>query len=335
MAETETPVPAPSTPDLAALSSKDLSQWRLTGEVASPADPSTEADSSPAKPAKQAASTDATTQPASEPGTPKKANADTRKAELNAEIQALLKQRDEIKASLGSTPRPTAPPDVPAASSPAAQPVSLESVIRQPDLAQPALGETAFYTQFPEATVADYVRYVTRFEVLTNQRDTERVQSVRQREAAYAERVQTALAATPDLIARLPQPLLAAVPTDLLDPSTPVGPWNVALQEVINAEQPQQVMAYLADHPEIVTKIEQSRSQSETIRIIAQIDARLTAASVPPKPTAKAVTSAPPPPPSLGSKPSIPGDELEEALATGDVGKYMREANRREMAGLL
>ena len=338
---TDTPPPVPTQADLSAFSSKDRDTWLLTGEVPTPnvsaVEPDAPArksdgppDSSPAELAAQATSTDVPPSPASEPGTPKKANAETRKAELAAEIQALLKQRDEVKASLAAAPRSTAPPDVQADSSPAAPPVSLDSLIDAPDVTQPFLKEEAFYAQFPEATVADYVRYAASYQAERVAFRQAAGQRLRSREAYFAERAAQASEVAPDALTKLPPDVVNAMPVDLLPAGTTPGLWNYAVQEILNAAEPGRLLAHLADHPEVVQQIAQTTSPRETIRTIAQIEARL-GTSVIPSPAVKTATSAPPPPVTLGSKPSIPSDEIDEALATGDFRKYRAAMNRQEM----
>lgn len=345
----ETVAPAPASQDaLNAMSGEERANWRLTGELPGdarsldedrhghssgdfkPSDVS--ADSSTAQPDAQAASTDATPPAASEPATPKKANAETRKAELNAEIQALLRQRDELKASLSPALRPTAPPDVPAASSPASQPVSLESVIDAPDVTAPILREDAFYAQFPDATVADYMRYAASYQAERVAYRQVQTQTLRQREAVYAER---AGKVSPEVAQKLPVEMLSAKPVDLMGPNETPGLWNYAVQEILDSPVSDRLLAHLVDHPELVRQIGETKNQAHTIRTIAQIEARLDAAPVPPQPVVKTTTSAPPPPPTLGRKPAIPSDEVDEALASGDVAKYIRVMNQREMAGQL
>lgn len=328
-ADTATPV---ASPDLASLSKSDLAAWRQTGDVPAPKTSDVTAESSTAQPDGQAAEIAASSPAASEPAPPKKANAETRKAELNAEIQALLKQRDELKASLSSTPRPTAPDVNQTASSTVTQPVSLESFIESPDARQPILKEDAFYTQFPEATVADYVRYAASYQAERVAVRRDESQTFREREAAFVERAKTI---APDIAEKLPPELLNAKPVDLMGPGETRGLWNVALQEILNSADPNKLLTHLVSTPDAMARIRATQNEAETIRTIAQMEARLDGPSVSPKPVAKATTTAPPPPPTLGSKPSIPADEVDQALASGDVKTYIRVMNEREMQGRL
>ena len=89
---------APATVDaLDSLSKTERDQWELTGEFPVTSTSPTPADSDPATPVDQAASTDAHDQPDSEPGEPGRQNAGTRKAQLAQEIQDLLAERAALR----------------------------------------------------------------------------------------------------------------------------------------------------------------------------------------------------------------------------------------------
>ncbi len=90
---------------LSDLTPQERQDWRKSGEKPTRKaatvlpDTTPSADSSPAAPADPGASTDATSTPASEPGTPtrKKQNAESRKAELDAEIHERLTHRRQLE----------------------------------------------------------------------------------------------------------------------------------------------------------------------------------------------------------------------------------------------
>lgn len=342
---TATPATAPSTDVLGTLSAGERSHWRLTGEfpAVSPADgpdagretPLSDdlADSSPAPPAEQVASTEASQSPASEPGPSKKrANAETRKAELAAQIQDLLKQRDALQTEIAA--RPTAPRDViPAASSPAPQPVSLGSTIATPDLDAPILEEDAFFAAFPEAKVADYVRYVSRYEVLSAKRLVARESRETEARRHYASRLADVFAAQPDVRAALPPDLMGATPVSLMAADEVRGPWNYAAQEILDSAHTGAMFAHLATHPEIAAEIAAARTPLDTIRMIARIESRLDTSSMSPvTPVVKTTTSAPAPPQTLGTKPSAPANEIAAAVAAQDFARYASAMNAQERA---
>lgn len=334
MSETETvqtAVETPASPDLASLSKPELAKWRETGDLPAPktSDSSdADADSSTAQPDGQAVSTETSPSPASEPGTPKKkANAETRIKELLDQVKA----KDAELASLRTRPTPEKA-DVTAKSSPATEPVTIDSVMASPDLSQPMLDETAFYTQFPDATVGQYVRYVSRYELLSDAAQREQTQTLQQREREFAER---AAKVPTEVYQKLPPELLNAKPVDLMSPGEARTVWNVAIHEILTSSDPARLLTHLVNSPEAMEAIRATQNEAATIRTIAQIEARLDGPSVPSKPVVKTTSSAPPPPPTLGSKPSSPSDEIEDALATGDFKKYKRLMNAKEMTGQL
>lgn len=334
---TETVAPASSTTDvLGAMSSGQRDHWRMTGELpkgddqaASPA-PTSESDvrgdSSPAKPVEQAAETAASTQPASEPGTPRKNNAETRIRELLAENKRLQEQ------IASSAPRPTAPSDVRPESSPAPQPPSLQQVILSPDLGQPVMEEGEFFAAFPDANVRDYARYVSRYEIKAEQQELARTTHVHDRQTFYQSAYEKAITAIPaDVQAKLPPALIEAHPRELLPSGMPEGPWNYAVQEIFASERAADLLTHLANSPDVARQIAQSKSPAETIRIVAQIEARLSPSVNSPAPAGNPVSLAPPPPATLGKKPAQPADELQEAIRTGDFARYRELQNRKEM----
>jgi len=334
---------------VSALSPEAKQAWRLTGELpqaktsdavedasAAPASTeSTEADSSPAAPDAQDVSTDTAPPPASEPGTPKKANAETRKAQLNAEIKALLDQKAALQAELASSPhRPPVTPDVSAASSPA-QPdkPSLASVINAPDLSKPILTAGQFYEQFDDATADDFILYASRFQTLKTLDDIRASQTRADRQSAFSKAIQTATTEHPDLLTKLPQPLQYAPPVDLLEPGQVAGPLNYVMQEVCQADSPSAVLRYLADHPEQIVALQATRNPLETVRMMGQITARVSTPSVPTHPVVKTTTSAPAVPSTLGSRPAVPVDEAKAAVMAGNTRRYNEIMNAREAAG--
>ncbi len=328
------------------LSPSEKASWRLTGELpqtsdapeadSAPADtsaPLTEADSSPAAPAVQDVSTDTAPPPASEPGTPKKANAETRKAQLNAEIQALLAKKKALETDLASSTRSSQAPDVRPASSPA-QPetLTLDSVLTTPDLSKPRIPETAFYEQFPDASAGDYIEYVSTYKALSVLQADRHSQTQAQRQSSFEATIRAATTEHPDLPTLLPQPLQYAPPVELLGPGVSAGPLNYVMQEVYEAESPSAVLRYLADHPETVTALAATQSPRETVRMMGQITARVSASSVPPQSVVKTTTSAPTPPHTLGSKAAPPVDEIKAAVAAGNSRRYNELMNARESA---
>lgn len=102
---------SPEAPDFAAFEAATLKGLSTNFEP-------TKADSAPAKPVEQAASTDATPKPASEPGKPKEKGAKARSAELDpeiAELQEKLRLRKMLREELdrGRDDKPADPSPAP------------------------------------------------------------------------------------------------------------------------------------------------------------------------------------------------------------------------------
>lgn len=343
--------PAPADPgNLDALTSDQLSQWRTSGMAfPTPDAPKTEpapspdssdeptpADSAPAVPDSQAASTEATPPPASEPGKPPKKNADSRKEELRRDIESMLAERAALKAELEADrarlqTRPPGP-DVTAASSPAPD-RSLPETIQSPDIDRPPLTEEAFFASFPGATVGEFARYAARYEILTDRRMTDAAQVKVGRAKAFEARIAEAITTDPDFWAKQDRRLAEARPVDTLRPDEPVTPWNVLAQEILVADNPVGLIQHLSAHRAEIDALLAERTPVALARRLGRLEASLTTTASPPAPAGNPVSLAPVPPLTLGSKPATkPVDELEEAVRVGDVATYIRIANAREIA---
>ncbi len=351
MSETAAPPQAPvstgSTDVLAGMSAEQRQSWRLTGTLPSapsdsaspPSDSESSlstAESTPAEPVEQAASTDAPHPPASEPGTPKKANADTRKAELKAEIEGLLKQRRELQELIAreSALRPSPGSDGTAASSPAPAGQTLAQVVDAPDLSAPALSDSDFFARFPDAQAADYYAYRARYEVLRERQVWERGQAQQSLKTRFAERMAETIQADPAFWSKQDPRVIALKPLDLLEPGERATPLHYAAQEIVTLAHPARVIAHLTAHPELLESI-QHGTPAGAIRTIARLDATLATPSATPEssagPSGPPVSLAPPPPATLGKKPAQPVDELTEAIRRGDFTRYRELQNRQEM----
>lgn len=326
-APVESSTPAPSV-SLDSLDTTQYDHWRSTGELPDnqkPAEPSTEAASSPAEPGDQAASTDATQPPASEPGTPKKNNAETR-------IKELLAENARIKAEMESLRARPSEPQTEAASSPASQSPDIEATIQSPDLSKPMLKDEAFYAQHPEASISDYLRYVARYEhgAATNAQQSRQRHLSRQQ--FYGTAAAKALESYPDLEAKVPQVLQDAYPVELLPPGTPPSAANYAMQEIWHSPDPGKLLLHIADHPDVLKEIQQATAPVDVVRTIARLQARLDASVTPPAPAGDPVSLAPKPTPTLGKKPAQPADPLEDAIRTGDFARYKELTDAKELS---
>lgn len=330
---------APISDRLASLSEPDLLAWRETGAL-----PKTlaTADPPPAVPAVQAASTDASDPPAaSEPATRTPKNAETRKAELQAEIKAALDQKkaiaDEIATLQAQATSLRRPVDAPAAPSPAPTPKTLAETIQHPDPTAALMGDTDFFVAFPEATYGDYARYAARHEVATVRLDEQRSQAsaaartaIDARWKTYGERMSAAAAADPAFTSKLSDEVKALKPTFELTADEPMTALHVLADEILDSAIPDQVARYFSEHPDELRRFSALTSQRAVTREFARVEERLAPGTKAPEPV-KVVTSASAPPPTLGGKTTDAVDPIEAARKRGDTAEYIRLANERDL----
>lgn len=339
------------------LSPEGREAWEKTGEIpdiqAPPADPP------PASPAEPAPSTDGKDSAASEPAKPRK-GAEARIGELSQQVQEKLAERRRVASELAadearladirrqlSEHQPGSRPDKPS--------TTVDALIDRPNLDRPVLTEGEFFEQFPDATVGQFTRYVTRHEVgraeQARTRQTQHEESTRRSRdqlTAFHTQVETLVGgadAARDFWASIDPALANAMPYGMLpdDQKAKATPLNVLSQEVLTCERPDLVLRHLTDHPEEVDRLTSMASAVDAVRELARLDARLlrdsarpsadtTTVTDPPAQPARSVSSAPKPPTTLGRKPTTEGDEAEDALKRGDTAGYMRVMNAREIA---
>jgi hypothetical protein len=97
-----------------------------------------------------------------------------------------------------------------------------------------------------------------------------------------------------------------------------------------------QLMRHFSDHPEDLQRLSRLAPR-ELLREMGKLEATIekpASAPAPPAAPPKTVTDAPAPPPTLGSRPAVPNDDAEGAVARGDFKAYEEAANRREVGAL-
>ena len=330
--------PSPvSTPNpIAAMSPSERTNWRLTGDPKS----STTAASIPAVPAVPATSTDVSTAPASEPGTPAK-GVKARLPELDADIQD-LRSRLAIRAQLREELAQTAPAvQTPAAaSSPAPTSPTLPQILASPDLRRAPLSDAEFFTQFPEATFADFGRYTARYEIAASRAIdaqqaavTQRQQQYQTREAAFFERRKAAIEADPNFEANLSPSVLALKPFDLVvGTQEPVLPVHILAQEIFVSPQSAQIMAHLSAHQDEFDRLASLTSIESIARAIGRLEAKLESPSAAPALAIVPTSTAPPPSRTLGTRVTTPADDVQSAVKEGDFRRFREAENRRAVA---
>lgn len=333
-AESSSPAPV-SLPRLESLSPSDLQAWRQTGKLPESPSPESLAASTPAEPVEQAASTDATQQPASEPGVPEipakpRKNAETRKEELNREIRDLLARRDAANREADEAIRRRDGARAPAEPDPPRPAVTASSIT--PDITKEPLTEEEFF-ELEGASIGHYSLYLGRYAALEQDARREQTTQMRTRQDAFEKRVNEDVTVTPDFLASIPRKLWHSARLDRLPADVVPGPMNVVQQEIYESDHPGLLMRHFADHPEELDALERLTSQAAVVRAVAKIEAKIATPSAPVV-QVKTQSSAPPPPTTLGRRPALVSDELESAVKEGDFSRFKAEGNRRERAAL-
>lgn len=314
---------AESSPAVEVTASRDVAAYmaeqnarEMGTEVPSPSP----AESAPAEPDVQAASTDAIPAPASEPGKPAKSNAETRKAALAAEVQALLKQRAELRALLEAGTKPATVPDVkPAAPSPA--PVAEEFPTFDAWAEQPENAGKPY-----EAYADQRVAHVWE----QKQQELQRAQAIEAKKSAFKSRLDAAVQSDPAFLATIDAEIVGLIPAEILPKGAPVHADNVIAQEIFQSDHGPALMRHLSDHPDVFQAL-RAADPFTIVRTIGRLEAQVMPSPAPVVHSPR-VSNAPPPPTTLGSKSLAPSDPVAAALAKGDVAAYMREQNARDVA---
>lgn len=327
--------PAPSTPatfDLGSLNESERTEWRLSGKLPEPKaaeesaapDVSSPADSTPAEPVEQVASTDALPEAASEPATPRKSKADARFQELLAERQRERDRADTAERRLAAMEaRQTKQDAVPAPSPASATEFPAYDVWAQ---------------QHDDGSYEDYL--LGRFEHIQTQKQTvaQQHQAAEQFSRTAQERVETftaryreALAADASLPTRINARLYDLKTVDAcLQSGEPVTALNAVAQEIVESPHAVKLLTHLSDHPDELATLS-SLSPAAVIRAMAKLESQLDLPAIPPR---KTVSTAPALTTTLGSRPAVPGDPLKAAITSGDYPRYRDAMNARDMAGV-
>lgn len=294
---------------LESLNPTERDQWRMTGAFPESSDG---AESTPAEPAAQAASTDANESPASEPGKPAKRNAETRIQELLREKKQLAERVKALEAS--SPAQAVSVPDAPAASSPA-----------------PIAEDFPGYDQWLEAPENDgksyetYTRALVRHTLALEQQQVARQQAITAKVGGFKARIEAVTASDPQFWATMSPEVIALRPLDVLDPSETPTALNYVAQEIIESPQAPLLMRHFSEHPEALAALA-SQSQTAVVRAIGRLEGQLITPSAPPVPF---VTKAPAPVTTLGKKADTPPDDVQAAISRGDFQAYRDAENRR------
>jgi hypothetical protein len=293
------------------------------------------AESSPAQPVEQAASTEVTDPPASEPGTPQPKNAETRIKELLAKERAAIARAEAAERKAADLEARQQPRDVPkAAPSPA-------------PATAPFPPYDTYLAEHPESSYEDYLdaradfRAEQRFTALeaekaqTHEREA-RSQSMQARDESFRVRIADAVKADPDFFNSLSDDVKTLKPFDAIRDANgrwtaqPTGMHAIA-EELLSSEVAPQLMRHFSDHPEDLTRIA-GLMPAQLLKEMGKLEARLSTAK--PITPPKTVTDAPPPPTTLGTKPGAPANAADAAVASGDQAAYKAARLRDRTANL-
>lgn len=318
------PVPEVSTPisasdALASMSDADRGEWRKTGAL--PANFAVQsAESAPAEPVAQAASTDASPEPASEPAAKPKKNADTRVNELLADRAAERQRAERAERELQELRTKSAPDAKPAAPSPA-----------------PTVDEFPKYADWLETHPGqDYEVYL---DARSDYRDGQREQKASERRAlddmfrqAHA-RVAEVAKVDPTFSKSISEDVanLKTAEEITLRGEVPT-PLNVLASHVMSSEVTPTLMRFFSEHPEEMKRLVSIPKPWDFIREFGKLEGRLSSAPAKAAPEPKTQTDAPPPGTTLGSRPGVPGDPVLSAIRAGDAKAYRDAMNARELA---
>jgi len=320
------PGPAPS---LESLTPTERTEWRMTGNLPdSPKETDSEtspADSSPAEPVEQVASTEASPSPAPEPGTPRKSNADTRIPELLKARAAERERAERAERRLAELEaRSQTQPDAPAVPSPASGD------------AFPAFD--AWAEKNPDGSYDQFM--LEKFEHVQSRKQSERqqqqqaqrfIESAVERQTSFQHRYHEAVKSDPQLPQRI-NPILYDLKTvdACLQAGEPVTALNAVAQEIVESPVAARLLVHLSEHPDEMEALSRM-NPAAVIRRMAKLEAQLDSPAIPPR---KTITTAPAVTTTLGSRPAVPGDAIGAAITQGDYAKYRDLANARDMAGV-
>lgn len=317
-------------PDLEALSPEEYDTWLQKGTLPVKDSPKKEASATsnddPVESPEPSAGDDEHKEGTIPDHKPKR-GAESRKQELAAEIQSLLKQRAELRREIetsGKGERKAEPPPAPKEAKPEVKPEVKAPV-------KPKLDDFETYEEFDAARE-------TYFEQLTEFKAREAVRIEREaREAAETEMRER------DSKAKVAESWNQKV-TDAKDRyedfetvafSDKVPLNQAAMDFVLNSDAGADVLYKLGKNPTEAARIA-SLDAMGTMRELARIELSLSGTRQPTtQPTTKKITGAKPPPKDIGGYAKTGDDEVVSALKAGDAGRYIELMNQRDAARLV
>jgi hypothetical protein len=314
--------------DLTSFSPSEYSEWEKTGKVpdvkpaAQSSDAETTTESKAGAPSgDESAATSAT---ASQEQPPKGKGADARKAQLSAEIQELLRQRNELKAEVQGKAKPEAKIADP---SPAAKPA--ESELKRPS--RPVFGESGHES---ESWVEFEARQDSYVEAVADYKARQTLKEAREAERKQAEEAKQAEAAA--TIDKTFRERLGKSQEKHADYAEVAFSAEVPISRPMDAfirsqEAGPEVLYYLGQHASEAQAIAQMQPM-DALFALSKIAISLEPAQAePPKKEAPVVpiTKAAKPATDIRATSAAPVDELKAAVEAGDYARFEELENRR------
>lgn len=209
------------------------------------------------------------------------------------------------------------------------------------DITQPALEEAAFYTKHPEASTADYFRYLNRFDREVERATDQMRQSQTAAQTAAHQRAtkfheQIKAAGDPAEVVQRIDPDLVGLETRAYAQAQgkPLSAANDLADEILDSDVALQVLEYLTAHPDEKAKLLALPNRRAVVREFSRLEARFTPAAAGAAAAPKTITDAPTPAVTLGSRAAQMGDPVDSAVARGDVSAF-RAARLAQRAAAL
>jgi hypothetical protein len=329
------PVSAPKVEritDPGQMSESQRADWKLTGNI--PEKSSSLAASTPAKPAEQAASTDATNPGASETPKPPKNNAETRKQQLQESIRADAKRHADLRLAIAREEgrlealRQGKNPDVPQASSPAPA--------DEPRFEFPTFDQ--FVEQHAEASYEDYIDARTDARSKFHEQRSQDLETRTKAETELATHVETfrkQFVDDPTLATQIAPVVREIIPTSLLPRGTKANGRSELGEKFLKSPVGLPLMRHFSSHPEDLQRFDAMGPEEfygELAILERELKTASTKAAAPAAPPTNTITNAPTPPTVLGTKPTESADPIKAALARGDFDAYRDLKNKAEIA---
>lgn len=235
-----------------------------------------------------------------------------------------------LETQLQTPPAAPRSPDTPT-------PQALAPVVDPTD-PEPNHDDTTAYPegQYDRKFIKDQARWDARQEVARLERDRHaqtardaQAQSHRARETQFRARVADAAKADPAFLSSLSAEVRALTPSAIAQANgDELSALNALADEFLDSDHGPQLMGHFSQHPEDLQRFA-ALTPREFTRELARLEVALESATQRPAP--KTLTDAPAPPTTLGRKTADPVDEIDRAVASGDMSAFKR-ARLRERA---